>query len=191
MATQQTRRDFGRLLLVWLALACALLLLGLRSAHAATDSEQSTLNVTVPVVLSVTYTGNLQLVFVVTTGDISAGYKILTDHGNLNWMANKQPWVISVKRGVWTRDGDGGWNKDPRLYVRTDKPGSTDWFEVQQYFQEWLHGTTRGTGSYNGVDWKLKIPRKEDGDDHDHGQGNDKFQTGTYRNTVTFTMGED
>ena len=142
----------GIRLLMTLA-SCAMLLSMPFPAFAVAQQVQVTVNV--PQILDVEYTGSSTITFNVTCCDLKAGSKTILDQGDVNWCSNVAPWVITVQRSVWHTPNR---TVDPGLIlkVRYGSGGDSDWVTVHTDQTSWIDGSEAGTGTFEGIDWKIK-----------------------------------
>jgi hypothetical protein len=157
-------------------IACALLVAFPFPAFAVTDTAQIT--VTVGPCLQVEYTGPDPIVFHVTKKELDEG-SMQIHGGDLNWWANVAPWNIMIERTLWdTVDGDQNlelWLEAHYGPPPPPPPPPPDFIEVTTTAKIWIHGTETGSGTFVGVDWKIK-------------KLNWGMQPGTYWCTVTISI---
>ena len=168
---RQTGHIVKRLLLA--LLACALFIIIPTPAFA---DAQDTANVTVSIsqILNVAYTGSSVIQFNVKSCDLDAGSKTILDQGNINWCSNVAPWIIKVQRTGWHTPNK---TTDPGLIlqVKYGSGSSGNWVTINTNATVWINGAGPGTGTFQGVDWKIKGLKKN-------------MKTGLYWCTVTITI---
>ena len=139
-------------------LACPALFAGAIPAFAASDSVEVT--VTVGQCLTLDYTGPDVIVFEIRLPDLRTGSKGKMDQGDLLWCSNTAPWYITVERTEWDTD-DGDPDLELWLQVKCGPPNNTPWVTVPAETDPsapavWLEGDSTGSGTYVGVDWKVR-----------------------------------
>jgi len=137
-------------------------------------ARQVNVMVNVAQILNVAYTGSSLILFNVNRCDLSAGSKTILDQGDINWCSNVTPWVIRVQRTGWHTPNK---SVDPglSLQVKYGAGSAGNWVTVNTYPTSWINGSGCGTGTFQGVDWKIKGLTS-------------KMHTGMYWCTVTITI---
>lgn len=185
MSTRSRMRDIA------LVSCLALLLLPLCCSRAyATDADSDVeVTVSIPQILQLVYTGDSDLEFVVTLEDIEEGSKGLVNQGDLKWWANCAPWDVTVQRTEWEQTAGSGWpgppDRDIHLQIKQGPPDNTKWLDVTTTETVWpeLSGnTSTGSGTFPGVDWKIKQIGWDDA------PPNGFLPPGTYECTVTIAI---
>ena len=145
-------------------------------AYAVTDVQVA---VTIAEILEVEYTGDPVITFTIGCGDIQHGSKVMRDQGDVNWWSNTAPWKIMIERTEWDTD-DGDPDLELWLQVKYGPPVNAPWTTVPVETDPnapavWIEGDEAGSGTYVGVDWKVKGL-------------NWGMQPGTYWCTVTISI---
>lgn len=143
------------------------------------DSAEVDVTVTVPQTLCVFYTGG-DVIFNLDCYDLHIeGSKGIVDQGDIIWCSSIAPWQVWVWRDPWyTVDGDQ--DLEFWLRIKWGPPQNDRWYTVGLYSEidpedPWLFGDSEGSGTYEGVDWKLKNLSWD-------------MQPGTYTTTVYFLI---
>lgn len=160
-----------------IALPAAALMVALVCAAAPASEETDSVEVTVTIgqILIVEYTGDPDVTFTLTAADLNEGSKQLPNQGNVNWWSNVAPWNIWIERTHWTPA------VDIELQIKYGPPPPPpgqehDNFQtIYTYPTIWVSGNSVGSGTYEGIDWKVR---------------NFGWETapGTYTCTVTFSI---
>jgi len=122
--------------------------------------EQVEVSVSIEPILIVEYTGDPNIYFEIDAGDLDEGSEGQVNLGNINWWSNVAPWKILIERTEWdTNDGDE--DLEFWLQVKYGPPDNDDWTTVPVNTDPgapavWINGSTAGSGTYWGVDWKIK-----------------------------------
>jgi len=138
-------------------------------------------------VMQIRYDPATAVAFNLGAGDFEAGYQDVLDHGHLHWWANTSHWRIKLGRTAWSYEGDGDFPdadgvKDIRLRIKTDTSPATSYVTIPLTATTWFTSCRTGTGTFDGVDWK--VDRLNDEPPSDYGM----LPPGTYSCTVTFTI---
>jgi hypothetical protein len=163
-------------------LVVALLLCGLAAATpmpALAEGADVGVSVAIPQAVELDYTGSDVIEFVLTLRDLAAGSKGQMNQGDLLWWSNTAPWYITIERTEWDSE-DGDPDLELWLQVKCGPPHNTPWVTVPVETDPdapavWLEGDSTGSGTYEGVDWKVKDLTKD-------------MQPGTYWCTVTISI---
>ena len=134
-----------------LSLLFTVLLFILFAFPAYAEDEYQDVTVFVDEILVLDYTGDYDLEFHLTQGDIDTGQLTLPDQGDLQWTANTMPWKITISRTGWEPEVDFS------LQVKHDDSGygGTSWGTIYTYETDWFTGYNTGNGVIGGVDWMV------------------------------------
>lgn len=170
-----------------LSLMCFTGLLQTAWAVSGQDTDSVEVTVEIPMFLGVEYTGG-DVVFEVTEADIIEGSMGIMNQGDVNLWTNTQPWEINVTRTDWEQTEGDGWpgapERDIWLELKYGPTPNGDWYKVETSAPDnpWVSGTSTGSFTYDGIDWKIK--KIGFGDPLPYGP----IPPGTYECEVTFTI---
>jgi len=170
--------EMGKLgrLVVSFALTACIILSSLPASAATADVD---VTITVGQIVQVEYTGDPTIYFDIDQNDINEGSEGQVNLGDINWWSNVPTWEILIERTYWdTNDGDP--NLEFHLQVKYGPPDNDNWVTVPVVTYPdppavWIEGSGVGTGTYEGIDWKIKDLTWD-------------MQPGTYWCTVTISI---